>query len=81
MLDPAPLLAASILSIEARTYLHAGIKEQQVRQSFGWSMTRYAQRLNTLIDSELALQIDSVTTRRLQRVRESRQRSRSLRSA
>lgn len=79
MFDPTPLAAAIALDIEAKTWLYPGVKEHVVRESLGLSMTRFYQWVNTLIDSKLALQLDPVTTRRLQRLRETRQRSRSSR--
>jgi hypothetical protein len=66
MLDLSPFVAAVVLH---------GARGLSV------SPWRFAQMLNALIDTELALQLDPVTAHRLRRVREARQRSRSLRSA
>lgn len=79
MIDLAPLVAAAVLSIEAKTWLYTGVKEHVVRESLGLSMTRYYQLVNALIDTELALQIDPATTRLLQSKRDRLQRSRSAR--
>jgi hypothetical protein len=76
MLDPAPLIAAVVL--HGARGPEAG---RQAREVLSVSPWRFAQMLNGLIDTELALQLNPVTTHRLRRVREARQRSRSLRSA
>lgn len=78
MIDLAPLVTAAVLATEAKTWLYEGVKEQVVRQSFGISLTRYYQHANRVIDSELALQMDPATTRRLQAIRAQRLRSRRL---
>jgi hypothetical protein len=76
MLDLSPFVAAVVLH-GARGPAAA----RQAREVLSVSPWRFAQMLNALIDTELALQLDPVTAHRLRRVREARQRSRSLRSA
>jgi hypothetical protein len=48
-----------------------------VRDKFGMSATRYYQTLNALIDNPAALAQDPLLVKRLRRLREARQRSRS----
>lgn len=72
-----PDIARKILAIEAQTWVFAGRKEAHVREVLDVSMTRYYQLLNDLINTELALQIDALTTRRLQRIRAQRLHTRS----
>jgi hypothetical protein len=79
MLDLSPIVAAFILTTESRTWLYPGVKEHAVREVLDIGMARYYQILNQLLDSELALQLDPATTNRLRHIRETRQRSRSLR--
>ncbi len=81
MFDLSPLAAAVMLDIEGKTWLYPGVKEHVVRECLGIGMTRFYQSLNQLIDTELALQLDPITTRRLRAKRDRFQRSRSLRSA
>jgi transposase len=72
MLDPTVIAAAIALDIEGKTWLYPGVKEHVVRESLGLSMTTYYQWVNRLLDTELALQLDSLTTHRLQRKRDRR---------
>jgi transposase len=72
MLDPTVIAAAIALDIEAKTWLYPGVKEHVVRECLGLSMTTYYQWVNRLLDTELALQLDSLTTHRLQRKRDRR---------
>ena len=81
MHDPTPIAAAIALDVEAKTWMYVGVKERVVRECLGLSLTGFYQFVNRLIDTELALQLDPVSTHRLRRVRDARQRSRSLRSA
>lgn len=78
-MDLAPFVAAFVLSSEAATWPFAGHKESHVRKHLDVTMVRYTQILNALIDTELALQVDAVTTNRLRHLRAARQRSRSAR--
>lgn len=56
---------------------YPGAMETQVREEFGWSLTRYHQVLNALIDRPEALEIEPTLVSRLRRLREARQRARS----
>lgn len=71
MLDLSPLIAAFMLGVEQQTW-QAGPKETHVREHLGISLLNYYQRLNALLDTELALQLDPITTTRLRRIRETR---------
>ena len=78
--DPAGQLSArdvEILAFERQWWKFAGAKEQAVRDKFGVSATRYYQTLNALIDDPAALAQDPLLVKRLRRLREARQRSRS----
>ena len=68
---------AEILAFERQWWKFAGAKEQSVRDKFGMSATRYYQTLNALIDEPAALAQDPLLVKRLRRLREARQRSRS----
>lgn len=68
-----------ILSLERLWWQYAGAKEQAIRDKFDMSATRYYQVLNALIDSQVALAHDPLLVKRLRRMREKRQRSRSAR--
>lgn len=78
-MDLSPIVAAFILGVESQVWQFQGNKERLVREHLNVTMTRYMQLLNALIDSELALQIDSVTTNRLRNIRSARQHFRSAR--
>lgn len=68
-----------ILEFERQWWKYAGAKEQAIRDLFDMSSTRYYQILNGLIDSPEALAVDPMLVKRLQRMRASRQRTRSAR--
>ena len=68
-----------ILNFERQWWKYAGAKEQAVRDKFDMSSTRYYQVLNALIDREEALAFDPLLVKRLRRLRDKRQRSRSAR--
>lgn len=72
MIDLAPLVAAGILTIEQNVWIYAGLKEQEIRETFDIPAVRYYSLLNALLDTELALIIDPHTTTRLRRIRETR---------
>jgi hypothetical protein len=61
-----------ILAFERRWWRHAGAKEQAIRDTFGFSTTRYYQLLNRLLDEPAALAEDPVLVARLRRLRASR---------
>ena len=69
----------AILEFERQWWKYAGAKEQAVRELFGLSGTRYYQVLNALIDRPEALAHDPMLVKRLRRMRQSRQRTRSAR--
>jgi hypothetical protein len=87
VLEPAPLPLAgqltererAILAFERQWWRYAGAKEQAIRELFGLSATRYYQTLNALIDRPEALVVDPMLVKRLQRLRATRQRARSVR--
>jgi hypothetical protein len=64
--------AADILAFERQWWAHRGSREQAIRDIFGLSVTAYAQRLNRVLDDPASLQIDALTVRRLQRIRDRR---------
>ena len=68
-----------ILEFERQWWKYSGAKEQAIRDLFQMSATRYYQVLNTLIDNEEALAADPMLIKRLRRLRDFRQRSRSAR--
>lgn len=68
-----------ILALERLWWQYAGAKEQAIREKFDMSSTRYYQVLNALIDREVALAFDPLLVKRLRRLRDKRQRSRSAR--
>ncbi|WP_202911431.1 DUF3263 domain-containing protein [Segeticoccus rhizosphaerae] len=68
-----------IIAFERQWWKYAGAKEQAIRELFDMSSTRYYQVLNSLIDSQAALEADPMLIKRLRRLRASRQRARSAR--
>lgn len=68
-----------ILEFERQWWKFSGAKEQDIRERFDMSATRYYQILNGLIDTPEALAHDPLLVKRLRRMRESRQRARSAR--
>ncbi|KAB2808299.1 DUF3263 domain-containing protein [Pimelobacter simplex] len=69
----------AMLTFERQWWKYAGAKESKVSEVFGVSMTRYYQRLNSLIDRPEALAFDPLLVKRLRRLRSDRQRQRSAR--
>jgi hypothetical protein len=67
----------AILDFEDRHWKYAGAKETQIRRQFGYSATRYYQRLNHLIDQPGALAYNPLLVKRLQRLRTTRARRRT----
>ncbi|MEU8260868.1 DUF3263 domain-containing protein [Micromonospora sp. NPDC048999] len=65
-----------ILAFEQQWWKHAGAKEQAIRDTFGFSATRYYQLLNALLDHPAALAAEPVLVGRLRRLRSSRTRIR-----
>jgi hypothetical protein len=64
----------AVLAVERQWWRYAGSKEQGIRDRFGWTATRYFQRLNELIDLPAAYEAEPTVIKRLRRVREVRQR-------
>ena len=70
----------AILGFEQRWGVHSGVKDQAIRDEFGFSSARYYQVLNTLIDSAAALAHDPMLVRRLLRARDARSEARATRA-
>ncbi|HKR52601.1 MAG TPA: DUF3263 domain-containing protein [Pseudonocardiaceae bacterium] len=68
-----------ILVFERQWWKYSGAKEQDIRELFGMSATRYYQILNGLIDRQEALATDPMLVKRLRRLRSVRQRARAAR--
>lgn len=68
-----------LLTFERRWWRHAGAKEQEIRQTFDLSATRYYQLLSEIIDLPAALAHDPILVKRLRRLRETRRRERAAR--
>lgn len=58
-----------MLDLAGQRWNYAGNLEQQVRDEFGISLTRFYQRVNQLVDTEEALAYDPVVVNRLRRLR------------
>lgn len=69
---------AAMLELERSWWQYPGAKEQAIRDRFDLSSTAFYQRLNRLIDTPAALAHDPLTVKRLQRLRDQRQRSRAI---
>ena len=68
-----------IIAFERQWWKYAGSKETAIKELFDMSSTRYYQVLNALIDHPAALEHDPMLIKRLRRLRQSRQRTRSAR--
>jgi hypothetical protein len=68
-----------ILAFERQWWKYAGAKETAIREQFGCSATRYYQELNVIIDLPAALVFDPMLTKRLRRLRTTRQQQRMSR--
>ena len=68
-----------ILAFERQWGKYAGSKEQAIKELFDMSSTRYYQVLNALINNPAALSEDPMLIKRLRRLRDQRQRTRSAR--
>lgn len=79
--DGSGLAAAerAILDFEREWWRYAGAKEQAIKEHFGLSASSYYGQLNALIDDPRALTYDPMLTKRLRRMRSSRQRARAER--
>ena len=68
-----------ILDFANRRFHTPGEREQAIRDEFGYSATRYFQRLNALIDQPRALAYAPVTVNRLRAVRAIKRQARCAR--
>ena len=68
-----------ILAFERQWCTYQGAKEQMIKELFDISSTRYYQVLNGLINNPAALSEDPMLIKRLRRLRDQRQRTRSAR--
>ena len=68
-----------ILAFERQWWKYAGSKEQAIKELFDMSSTRYYQVLTALINNPAALSEDPMLIKRLRRLRDQRQRTRSAR--
>ncbi len=68
-----------LLAFERHWWRYAGAKEQAIKETFGFSTTRYYQLLGELIDRPEALEQDPMLVKRLRRLRSNRQRERAAR--
>ncbi|GGP16744.1 DUF3263 domain-containing protein [Nonomuraea glycinis] len=68
-----------LLAFERHWWRYAGAKEQAIKETFGFSTTRYYQLLGELIDRPEALEQDPMLVKRLRRLRAGRQRERAAR--
>jgi hypothetical protein len=66
-----------VLAFERGTWRSAGAKEQAIAEVLGFTVTRYYQLLNELLDSPEALKFDPALVKRLRAQRARRQRMRS----
>ncbi|GAA4858583.1 DUF3263 domain-containing protein [Saccharopolyspora rosea] len=67
----------AILAFEKEHWHYAGNKERVIQERFGLSPTRYYQRLNRLLDEPEALAQQPALVKRLQRLRDGRERRRT----
>lgn len=65
-------LERQILDFESQWWRARGNKETEIRQLFGWSVVRYAQKLNQVVDNPEALEHDPILVNRLRRIRSER---------
>lgn len=72
-----PLPDRELLAFERTWWRHPGAKEQEIRDRFGITPTRYYQRLNAVIDKPEALAHDPVVVTRLRRLKAARKATRT----
>ncbi|HEY9315826.1 DUF3263 domain-containing protein [Williamsia sp.] len=72
-------LEQRILDFEGQWWRVRGGKEAAIREQFGWSAVRYAQKLNAVLDSNDAVAHDPLLVNRLRRIRNRRVEARSQR--
>lgn len=83
MSDPGPSLdrmalteeETAMLELEQLVFRFPGEKTNVIREQFGISPTRYAQRLSALLDNPEAEAAEPVLVHRLQRMRDARRRT------
>ncbi len=66
-----------MLDLAGARWNYAGSLEQRVRNQFGMSVTRFWQRVNTLLDEPEALAYSPQLVNRLRRIRSTRAQRRS----
>ena len=74
-------LDRQVLEFEGKWWRYAGNKEAAIRDQFGWSPIRYAQRLNAVLDDPDALKHNPHLVNRLRRIRSGRVTARAQRRA
>lgn len=74
---PLTDVEVAVLSFAHQRWKYPGAMETRILEEFGWSLTRYHQVLNALIDRPEALEFDSTLVARLRRLRSTRQQARS----
>jgi hypothetical protein len=62
-------LELAILDFESHWWRQAGSKAEGVEEKFGISLSEYYQRLNALLDNEIALAHAPLLVKRLRRMR------------
>lgn len=70
-------LDAAILEFERTWYTYGGAKDFAIRERFGMTAVEYFQRLGALLEDPAAYAAEPILIKRLRRVRDTRQRSRS----
>jgi Protein of unknown function (DUF3263) len=70
-------LERRILDFERESWRLHVAKERAIRETFGFSTTRYHQLLHRLVDRPAALAYDPMLVRRLRRLRELRRKRRT----
>jgi hypothetical protein len=75
---PLSDLERSLLDFAGQTWRSRGLQEQAIRDLFDLSATRYHQLVHGLLERPEALAYAPITVRRLQRLRDARERARSF---
>lgn len=55
----------AVLDLAAENIPARGVVAREIRRGFGWSPTRYFQRLDRLVHTRSAIERDPMTTRRI----------------
>lgn len=77
-MEPLTEREREILAFARLHWQYAGSREAAIRERFDVTTTRYAQELNKILNLPAAEAHDPFTVRRLRRLRQRGQRSRSL---